>query len=337
MQTPRSVWPALDARDEPFDGNLARLPSAGRPHVESWFAKLVDPQSSRALWLKCTVLARDRGEAVAEAWAISFVRDSAPIAAKETQPIAAARFGASGLDVQASRLKMEPGRISGKVDRNGHNIEIDLAFTPGAPALELFPLRALYSERFPASKAVSPHPDSRFNGHYAVDGVRVEVRDWRGMQGHNWGRRHTPRYAWAHINQWGCGEELLFEGLTAQPISALPSVTVLCVASRGVRYRFNSLRSILSARGTIGARSWKFSAASELAGVEGELSADTREFAGLLYENPSGAPLFCLNSKLAQGRLRFTVRGRPPIELQTRAAALELGTMDPHHGVQMLA
>jgi hypothetical protein len=337
MQSTRSIWRALNGPSEPLDGNVARRAPPGLPHVESWFAKLVDPESSRALWIKCTVLARDRGDSVAEAWAISFAQDRGPIAAKETQPIAAARFGAIGLDVRACRLKMEPGRISGNVERDGHNIEIDLKFTPGASPLELLPMRAMYSERFPATKLLSPHPDSRFSGHYTVDGVRVEVHDWRGMQGHNWGRRHTPRYAWAHVNQWERGEELLLEGCTAQPVSALPAITLLCVASRGVRYRFTSLRSILSARGTIGARSWNFSASSDQAEVEGELCADAREFAGLLYENPSGAPLFCLNSKLAQGRLRFTVRGRPSIELQTRAAALELGTMDPQHGVQMIA
>ncbi len=112
---------------------------------------------------------------------------------------------------------------------------------------------------------------------------------------------------------------------------------MLQVAWRGVRYRFDGPRSVLGAHGVLGARSWRFRAESAQARVEGELSAGTGELAGLLYENPSGPPLYCLNSKLAQGRLRFEVRGRPPIEAFTRAAALELATQDAGHGVRMLA
>ncbi len=54
----------------PLDGNATHFRAPGQPHVESWFAKLVEPRGDRALWLKCTVLARDRAAAVAEAWAI---------------------------------------------------------------------------------------------------------------------------------------------------------------------------------------------------------------------------------------------------------------------------
>ena len=44
---------------------------------------------------------------------------------------------------------------------------------------------------------------------------------------------------------------------------------------------------------------------------------------------------YCLNSKLAHGRVRIEVAGREPIDLTTRCAALELGTKDADHGVQM--
>jgi hypothetical protein len=59
--------------------------------------------------------------------------------------------------------------------------------------------------------------------------------------------------------------------------------------------------------------------------------------AGLHYANPDGAMTYCLNSKLARARIQFEARGRPPLFLSSRAAALEIGTRDAEHGVRMLA
>jgi hypothetical protein len=46
---------------------------------------------------------------------------------------------------------------------------------------------------------------------------------------------------------------------------------------------------------------------------------------------------YCLNSKIARGRLRIELPGKPALELRTDSAALEIGTKDPNHGVRMLA
>jgi hypothetical protein len=45
---------------------------------------------------------------------------------------------------------------------------------------------------------------------------------------------------------------------------------------------------------------------------------------------------YCLNSKLARGWLRAELQHRPPLELRTGAAALELGTRNADHGVRMV-
>jgi hypothetical protein len=197
----------------------------------------------------------------------------------------------------------------------------------------------MYDGPLPSTKLVSPYPDARFTGHYAVDGARVEVAGWRGMQGHNWGTRHAERYAWGHCNQWDDDDDLIVEGATARvkvgPLLA-PPLTVLCVERRGVRYAFNEPLVLLRSRGVLGARAWAFHAESRLARVEGELTAETRDFVGLHYENPDAAMTYCLNSKIAAGTLRLAVKGRPALTAHTRAAALEIGTKDPAHGIAML-
>lgn len=312
-----------------------------RGHVESYFLKLNDREGRRALWLKATILVRDGGAPrFAEAWAIAFDREGRHVAVKERIPLAEARFGDGGLDVLVSRLRLSPGRASGEVASGDHRIAFDLRFTMVAPPLVHFPSERMYEGPLPSSKLVTPHPDSRFTGSYSVDGETIEVEGWRGMEGHNWGAGHAERYAWAHCNQWEGEDDLVFEGVTARvkvgPVLA-PPLTVLCVRHRGVRYDFNAPLALLRARGTFDTRRWTFSATSALATFTGELWADTRDFVGLSYENPDGAITYCLNSKIARGRIRLSVRGRPDVEAMTQAAALEIGTKDSDHGIAMLA
>lgn len=314
-------------------------------HVESWFLKLNDPAGARALWLKATIRNPDprfhAGGPVAESWAIAFERRHPPRGAKHVVPYAQAGFSALGLDLSVADLRWQDGHISGAVVGDRHAVTFDLRYTDPGPALVPLPSRRMYSGPFPSSKFVSPAPDARFDGHYALDGHRVEVQGWRGMQGHNWGRRHAHRYAWGHCNQWHGHDDLWFEGVTAQvkigPVTA-PPLTLLCVSHRGVRYLFNTGTDLLlRARGEFDLRRWTFRAENALAAVEGELEADAPDFAGLRYDNPSGPPTFCLNSKIARGRLRLHIRGRAPFEAETHSAALEIGTHDAHHGVVLLA
>ena len=59
------------------------------------------------------------------------------------------------------------------------------------------------------------------------------------------------------------------------------------------------------------------------------------DMVGLYYPNPDGPMTYCLNSKLARAHVRLDIRGRPPVSLHSRAAALEVGTRDSEHGVRM--
>ncbi|CAN5925423.1 hypothetical protein BH11MYX4_BH11MYX4_51470 [soil metagenome] len=310
-------------------------------HGESYFLKLNDREGRRALWIKATILVHEGGAPrVAEAWAIAFDREGRHVAAKQVVPLAQAHFGGRGLDVTVAGLRITPGRVSGEVVSHDQRIAFDLRFTMTSPPLVPFPSERMYEARLPSSKLVSPHPDSRFSGTYTAAGQTVEVDGWHGMQGHNWGTRHAELYAWSHCNEWQGEDDLVLEGVTARvkvgPALA-PPLTIVCVRHRGVRYDFNAPLTLLRARGTIELRRWTFSAKSALATASGELWADTRDFVGLAYENPDGAITYCLNSKIARGRIRLSVRGKPDVEALTRAAALEVGTKDPEHGVTMLA
>ncbi len=321
------------------DWNAVRFDGSQSGHVESYFIKLNSADEGRALWLKATILKKHGHEAMGEAWAIAFDRGSPAVGVKNEIPFDETSFSAQKYAVRVADVEMDNGRTRGSIEHDGHRIEWDLNFTTDSPALVPFPYMKMYEAKLPSSKLVTPHPDSRFSGHYLVDGKRVEVDAWRGMQGHNWGRGHAEKYAWAHCNQWHESDELVVEGLTGRvrvgPILA-PPLTLLCVRHRGVRFDLNAPKSLLKNRGEITPRSWRFTATGPQARVEGEIFAATDDFGGLYYENPDGAMTHCLNSKIAEARLTLDLAGRAPFTVTTRSAALEIGTRDPSHGVRML-
>lgn len=325
-----------------LDWNAVRFDPARarRGHVESYFLKLNDEEGRRALWLKATILANVGSPegAVAEAWAVAFDREGQHVGVKESLPFSQSRFSNAGLDIVANGLRLSEGSLAGEITHAGRTIAFDLSFTPGAPPLVPFPYEAMYERRFPKSKLVSPHPDSRFTGRYAVDGYEVRVDGWRGMQGHNWGESHAYLYGWAHCNQWDQDEDFVLEGVSARvelgPLLS-PLTTLVCVRHRGVRYDFNRPVDLARARAQLDHRRWAFRAENDLGRIEGELFAQTDDFVGLYYANPQGKMTYCLNTKLAHARIRFEPRGRLPLTLTSRTAALEVGTREPKHGVRM--
>ncbi|MEZ4224441.1 MAG: tocopherol cyclase family protein [Polyangiaceae bacterium] len=321
------------------DWNGVRFDGSQAGHVESYFMKLNDPEERHALWLKATILKKHGTNPVAEAWAIAFERNKPPVGVKREIPFEAASFAADRFEVTVADLHMQRGQTAGSIEHLGRRIEWDLKFTTEAAALVPFPHLKMYEGKLPSSKLVTPHPDSRFSGSFAVDGERTTVESWRGMQGHNWGRGHAELYAWAHCNQWHETDDLVVEGLTGRvrvgPLLA-PPLTLMCVRHRGVRFDLNAAKALLKNRGEITPRSWRFRAQGPRASVEGEFFAATDDFGGLYYENPDGAMTHCLNSKIAEGRLRLELAGRAPLIVTTRSAALEIGTRDPSHGVRML-
>jgi hypothetical protein len=353
-------------------------PEAGRDHVESYFLKLNEAGGDRAVWIKATIFATaiEPSRPLAEGWAIAFDRRGGArrsVAVKHVRPLERAAFSREGLGVEWSIPPAPPplaaasgsGSASGSAsgpapasepesfllrDRltrgsialRDHRISWDLRFQGEHLPIAPLPFEAMYSPRFPTTKLVTPYPDLRFEGEVTVDGERWVIDGWRGMQGHNWGRRHTALYAWSHTNVWEEDDTFVLEGTSASaaigPVRT-PLITLICARYRGVRYDWNTPLAITRARGEVasgaGAWRWVFSASAEHGAIEGEIEAETDDMVGLYYANPDGPMTYCLNSKLARARVRFEPRGRSPLSLTSRASALEIGTRDEGHGVRM--
>ena len=350
----------------PGGWNAVRFdPAARRGHVESYFLKANDPAGDRAIWIKATIFCSDRepDRPTAEGWAIAFDRrgkTARHVAVKHVVPYAMASFSAGDLAIRwrvppasgaplgapSAAPKELPDQgveilsnaTTGSIASRDHHIHWALAYKGDALPIVPLPAAVMYTAPLPKSKLVTPVSDARFTGEVSVDGELWSLDGWRGMQGHNWGSGHADLYAWCHCNVWAEEPEFVLEGVSARvrigPVMS-PLMTIVCARYRGVTYDFNRPLEIYRAEGDVSLRRWTFSAHGKLARLEGIVEADTEDMVGLYYLNPGGATTYCLNSKLARARVRFEVAGRTPLNLTTRAAALEIGTRNADHGVRM--
>jgi hypothetical protein len=322
-------------------------PPARRGHVESYFLKANDPERRRAIWLKATVYQPRAPNgpvpAIAESWAIAFDGDAEHVAVKSTVPYDRARFSPTELDVEVDGLVLRAGETRGTVASGGRAIAWSLAIESDGAPLVHYPADWMYSAPFPSSKLVSPLPDLRLRGEIVVNGTPWRVDGWRGLLGHNWGPRHTPLYGWGHCNVWQEGkeneaDELVIEGVSGRVRAfglLAPTTTLICVRHRGVRYDLNAALDLVRNRGEITPRRWKFEGENDLVRVRGEMWGETDDFVGLFYANPDGTMTHCLNTKIGRARVELALRGRAPFVVHSSAAALEIGTMNPDHGVRM--
>jgi hypothetical protein len=311
---------------------VAFAPGSEREHVESFFLKAVDPVHRRALWVRCTIFA-GHAERYAETWAIWF--DGKPRAVKNRFPIDRIRIDSErsdGFGVGESFVGGPGSR--GIVRADDLVIDWDLTLDDEAPPYAPLPWPRLYESRLVTAKSATPHPSARVRGRIEIWHGRgaftphetIAVRDWRGMQGHNWGKRNAVRWAWCHSNAFEPGGPLWFEALTAVPGGALPgSFTLGRLVYPDRIYRFDTLRSMRAAENHIAPASWRFQLRGPDGILRGEATSAREDIVGLTYANPGAASAYCYNSKLADLVLDVTDRNGKTFTSKSNRAALEVG------------
>lgn len=318
---------------------LQLRPGSRGAHVESYFFRATDEHGARAIWIKATVLRKPGGLAFAETWAVAFSRGEKPVGYRTRVPLAEAWFDTSDVGARIAGSSLSRTRAVGEVGAGDRAIRYDLTIESDAAPLRPLP-EYVYGWPVASNKPTTPLPLARAFGTVVVHGETWKVADWKGSLGHNWGKAHTHAYAWAQACAWDDPDHdgIFFEagfGKARVRGVPIPDACLINVVVRGVRYDLSDLGRIFRNRAESTYRRFRFEGENDLACVRGELWADTRDFAGLPYENPDGSILYCLNSKLASARIEVALRGRAPMILRTRRAALEIGTRDPSHGIEM--
>jgi hypothetical protein len=297
--------------------------SAG--HYESFYLRGNHPDRPWAFWLRYTIFSpRSHPEqALGELWAVVFDGETGQhTTAKVEVPLESCRFSTTSFDVRVADSTLDVSHLRGQAGA----ISWDLTYGGTAAPLYLLPSR-LYRGGFPKAKSLVSLPLARFSGTITVDGRAIEVDGWTGSQNHNWGSRHTDRYAFGQVAGFDNAPDSFLEVATARNrIGPLwtPALTLLVLRHGGQQYALNSLRQAARADATIGPTSWTFASATPEVRIEGTIEAPAAAFVVLEYPNPPGGIKYCLNTKLARCSLTVTEGGRSQTLTSEHGALFEV-------------
>lgn len=330
--------------------NHARFsPGTRVGHYESYFQRANHPSRPLAFWIRYTLFSpAGRPDAgLGELWAIYFDGETGNhVALKREVPIAETRFAGDGFRVNVGEAELggpdpRSGTLVGGIESE-HRIRWDLRYRTDAKPLFLFPL-ALYSAPLPKAKSLVGAPLAVYEGTIDVDGRAVDVTGWVGSQNHNWGSKHTDRYAWGQVAGFDGHPTSFLEVATARlkigPIWT-PDLTPLVFRHDGREHAMNAPLELVRAKGSFHYFDWRFSSETPAVRIEGRISAPRADFVGLTYLNPPGGSKHCLNTKIASCDLEITYKsgaraGESERLSAPRRAAFEILTDDRDHGVPM--
>ena len=301
------------------------------------------PEGDRALWVRNTIFRQPGMPVVAETWAIAFDRHRGHVAIKSTVPFERARFAKDRLDTEVDGCSLSLAQARGALESGRGALAWRLDFGPAlAPAIQHLPA--------PLTRLVTPLSDARASGTIRVahgrDVDTWDVASWPAMVGHNWGNAHPELYAWAHCNTWHIdgrpAPELVFEATSARvrmgPLLS-PMATMVFLRWRGTRYDLSSPAALAKNRGHVSLRRWEVTHSSP--GRKGlelacDIAAETDDVVGLHYPNPAGPMTYVFNTKLARARLDLKLPDGTAFTALSRAAALEIGTLEPDQSIKMV-
>ncbi|MDX1693669.1 MAG: hypothetical protein R3208_07875 [Ketobacteraceae bacterium] len=319
-------------------------PHSRKGHYESYFLRANHPEKPHAFWIRYTIFSpKGRpGDTIGELWVIYFDGETHQItAAKEELPFSQCAFSSEGLSVRLGDIAtLVPGQAKGTASQAGNKISWHLNYTTGEAPLLLLP-ESFYEAPLPKAKALVGNPNVLYNGTLMVNGETIHVENWQGSENHNWGEKHTDRYAWGQVAGFDNDPDAFLEMATARlKIGPLwtPWITTLVARVDGREIKINSLLKAVTARATFNYFNWHVETSQGDFSVVCDIYAPRYHFAALNYYNPPGGSNTCLNCKIAGCRLLIREKGKPDRVLETRhRAAFEILTDDHSHGVKVVA
>jgi hypothetical protein len=318
----------------------ARFPSVEEKagHYESFYIKATDPNGGLGAWIRHTVHKRPKEKPKASLWFTLFDRDAAgPKATKAT-------FGSDRLRVPPSAYiridssELAPGRANGSIRTDALEAFWDLTFEDHHDPYYHLPRPWMYNAALPKTKFLSPYPNAVFDGRLKVGERDIDVSEWRGMIGHNWGAEHAERWVWI--------QGAAFEGHPAGDYFDMAVGRIKVAGLRtpwvgnarlvldGEEHRLGGFERVPSTKVEEEPTRCRFDLRGKGVKVRGEVSAERKDFVAWIYADPVGPEHNTLNCSISDLRLEVERDGAPAIPLRvSSAAAYELGTRDTDHGI----
>ena len=320
----------------------ARFPEVPKKagHYESFYLKLVQPGGGRGAWIRHTVHKRPGEDATCAIWFVLFDSSAAGPRATKRQFGADELSSSPGTYIRVADASLTDGRAVGRVETDALAAKWDLSFADSHEPFHHLPREFLYRSKLPKTKFLSPYPDAVFNGVLEVGGERIDVKDWRGMIGHNWGAEHAERWVWIQGSGFeGRSPEDYFDmavGRIKVAGRTTPWVGNAMLMLDGEPHRlggFGQVRSTVVEESPTGAR---FELKGKGVKVTGNVSAAAKDFVAWIYADPVGPEHNTLNCSVSDLELDVELDGGPAERLTVKgAAAYEFGTRDTGHGIPL--
>jgi hypothetical protein len=302
--------------------NRPRWDGESPGHYEVWFLTFNHRASHRGFWIRYTIDSPlpvigsgDTTLLTAEPrtalWAGYFDRSTPGDNFVIKQYIANGCFSPDSSDVDEALTfsggLLSPDRATGAVESEAHRMSWDLSFIPSdATYHHVNPAMSRLLK--PSSFILSPNLASRFSGTVTVDGKVIRFENEPGCQTHLWGRKRLDEWVWVHSNAFDKHSETVFEGLAGRPKRVgrmLPPVYSLLLRHGGEEHRFVRLRLAEQWQRRLGMGYWSFTATSSRLHVDGVAQCRLRDMLQVEYRDPDGEPLYCINSEVANLKLRL--------------------------------
>lgn len=312
-------------------------------HYESYFLRANHPSRPLAFWVRYTIFSprNNPEQALGEVWAIWFDGEKdRNVAAKVEVPFSKSIFFHDHFEVSCAGCVLNSKELKGSLQLRGNNLSWNLTYSGKSPPALFYPVEK-YKAKIPQAKVVSCLPIAQFNGEFVVNGESFKIDQWIGSQNHNWGPKHTDRYAWCQVSGFDNAPESFLEAASGKlkigPFWT-PYLTPVVLRHHGEEYAINTIwQSFMAKMEKFDYFNWKFSTRNDRIEIQGHVSADRSEFIGLNYYNPPGGSKHCLNSKLAKCELTITdlKTNRQEILIAKNRCAFEIITDDRNHGIEI--
>ncbi len=317
----------------------ARFPGVATKagHYESFYIKACQPGGGRGIWIRHTVHKHPGAEPNASIWFVLFDREAdGPRATKVTVP-AAELSAPAGSWIRVDGVEIGPGRARGAVDTDAVKASWELTFAGDAEPCKYLPSDRLYETRLPKTKFVAPFPNARFDGRLEVGGETIDISDWPGMIGHNWGSEHAERWVWLEGTGFSGSPDTYFDAGAAR-IKLGPWTTPWIPSGMlmldGDAHRLGGFGQIRGATIDASPGECSFVLPGKDIVVRGRVSAPKKDFVGWVYADPKGPEHNTINCSVSDLELTVERPAVPPVQLSLPAgAAYEFGMRETDHGI----
>lgn len=312
----------------------ARYPAvaAAAGHYESFYLKVGDAASRRALWLRYTVHKRPGGQPLGSLWATLF-DEQGPHAAKLTLPPERLRAG-GGDWLRIGEARIGADGCAGAIPELA---AWELRFEGGEPPFPYLPRDWMYRARLPRTKALSLRPAIRARGTVTVRGRTLQLDGWPGMVGHNWGAEHAERWIWLHGTAFAEQPDAWIDATIGRIRIGrwtTPWVANGCLSLDGVRHRLGGIGKLRAVRVDERPERASFTLPGDDVVVRGEVSAPREDVVGWVYSDPAGPQHHTAHCAVADMTLTVERPGQPSRALRVAGGATyELGMRERDHGV----